>query len=241
MTTDRLTKSLTTENINISLDHWQIHLWQKRKKCFSSPPPWTLPEPPWNPPSPSQDAPWPPWTPTGPPGPPKDPPRTPKGSLKTIQYGRLDTQITTALKHIYTYIHTYNTHIQTYAPISKQLSFPICCTCHTSAPPICRTCHTEKNNKLERKRGRRHWRKLLNIYTTLCPFLKDPYRATRCVALARCLRALEVRREALDGLMKYWCFQFWVILWGGRWSLRGGTFLLFLETCVLRNSEVNML
>ena len=49
------------------------------------------------------------------------------------------------------------------------------------------------------------------------------------------------RGEFVNGLMKYWCFQFWVILWGGRWSLRYATFLSFLEACFLRNSEVNML
>ena len=35
------------------------------------------------------------------------------------------------------------------------------------------------------------------------------------------------RGEFVNGLMKYWCFQFWVILWGGRWSLRYATFYRF--------------
>ena len=47
--------------------------------------------------------------------------------------------------------------------------------------------------------------------------------------------------EFVNGLMKYWCFQFCVVLWSGRRSLDYATFYRFSKHILLRNSEVNML
>ena len=54
MTTDRFTKRPKTENINISLDSWQIHLQRKEKFTFWKGSYMTTPEPPWEP----QTSPW---------------------------------------------------------------------------------------------------------------------------------------------------------------------------------------
>ena len=40
-------------------------------------------------------------------------------------------------------------------------------------------------------------------------------------------------REFVNGLTKYECFQFWVILLSGRWLLRDATFLLFFRSFVV--------
>ena len=39
--------------------------------------------------------------------------------------------------------------------------------------------------------------------------------------------------EFVDGLMKYECFQFWVVLGSGQCFLRYATCLLFLEACIV--------
>ena len=47
--------------------------------------------------------------------------------------------------------------------------------------------------------------------------------------------------EFVDGLTKYWCFQFRVVLWNGGWLLDYATFYCFSKLLFLRNREVNSL
>ena len=47
--------------------------------------------------------------------------------------------------------------------------------------------------------------------------------------------------EFVDGLTKYWCFQFRVVLWNGGWLLDYATFYCFSKLLLLRNREVNSL